>query len=104
MYPGGEFEGNWEGAGLCSITFSLESECARLFQRGGNFREMGPKHVCPISFHVIGWLLTYVLGQGSNKSNRPQSWGLEELSIHFQNHIGLERQGSEFRPSQVDGL
>lgn len=101
MYSVGEFGGNGGGAGLCSIAFSLESECAHLFQRGGNCREMGPKHVCPISFHVIGWLLTSVLGQGSNKSNRPQSWRLEELSIHFQNHTGLGRQGSEFRPSQV---
>ena len=55
--------GNGGGAGPCSITFSLESECVHLFWRGGNCREMGPKHVCPISFHVICWLLTWVFGE-----------------------------------------
>ena len=55
--------GNGGGAGPCSTTFSLESECVHLFWRGGNCREMGPKHVCPISFHVICWLLTWVFGE-----------------------------------------
>lgn len=68
-----EFEENGGEAGFCSIPFSLESKCVHLFQRGGNYREMSLNMCVQFPLHVIGWLLAYVSGQDSNKSNRPQS-------------------------------
>ena len=70
-----------------------------------------PKYVCPISLHVIGWLLTYVSGQDSNKSNRPQSWEAKRAEYPFsetfwtgETEVRVQTQPSLMNFSKYTGL
>lgn len=87
-YSTGEFEENAEKpASRFHSLFPWEPMCSFIPEKRKLWRNE-PQLVCSISLHVNGWLLTWVGGQDSNKSNRPQSWE----SRRAENHFGVRMQ------------